>query len=127
MKTLLFILICFICGNVFAEDDRPIFGHDKWTTSDTVYESTFAVAELSDMFTTLDIKNHADIEESNPFLGKHPSDIKVVSLCLGVLVAHYGIATLLSDDARRIWQVSATIIELGYVNNNVSLGLHFTF
>ena len=36
------------------------------------------VALMLDVSQTLDIKNHPGMQESNPFLGKHPSDRKIL-------------------------------------------------
>ena len=113
--------------NAIASDDFVIFRKDEWTTKDNIYESTFAGLVAVDMLTTLDLKNHPNLEETNVILGKHPSDIQVITWSIAGTILHYGIATLLSENARRAWQVGGIAMEVSCIGNNVSLGAHMAF
>lgn len=95
-------------------------------------EYVFFVAEAADMLTTLDIKNHPELEEQNPFLGKHPSDAKIIGLCLFTALAHSTVTYILVDgDAPKgvvkAWEYLTIAIESGAAYHNYRMGLRFTF
>jgi hypothetical protein len=94
-------------------------------------EAAFQVALAADMLTTLDIKRHPNIEESNFILGKHPSDSKVLCYWAASALLHYEVSKAIHDNADRdmlnFWQYGTTLIELGYVGHNLGIGLKVKF
>lgn len=91
----------------------------------------FGAAAL-DMFTTLDIKHHPNLEESNFVLGKHPSDAKIVGWFVLTDLLHSAITyELVDNDVPRpivkTWEYLTIGVELGYAVHNYRLGLRFSF
>jgi hypothetical protein len=117
MKVLVMVVLVLVCLNAKAAD--------KWTDTDSKFQEVYTVVTLVDMFTTLDIKNNSNVYETNPVLGPHPSDIKVISIFALGMGLTYEVATLLPKDFRRAFQIVSTVIELKCVNNNLSIGLLF--
>jgi hypothetical protein len=76
---------------------------------------------------TLDIKNHPDLYERNPFLGKHPSDARVRNYHIVAGLAHVGMTRLLPREYRPYWQWGTLILEIGLVERNHRLGLRLDF
>ena len=103
---------------------------DKWTDDNTAMEVGYVVASTLDMFTTMDIKNHDDIEEVGPakmFLGKNPEALPTVGYFVGTTVLHYVIARNLPRYYREAFQGVSLVVEGGYAFNNMKLGLKWHF
>jgi hypothetical protein len=108
--------------------DAPAAG--GWTDENTALEVGYAVAATFDMLTTLDIKNHDDIEESGPakiFLGRNPETLPTVGYFVGTTVLHYAVSRALPRGYREAWQGLTLVIEGGYAANNIRLGLSWSF
>jgi hypothetical protein len=91
----------------------------------------FAAASL-DMLTTMDIKHHPEYEESNIFLGKHPSDAKILGWFVLTDLLHAGITYELVDNdvpkpIIKAWEYISIGVETGYAVHNYRLGLRFSF
>ena len=53
-------------------------------------------------------------DETNPIVGKHPSQKKLAAIVLATMTAHYFISKSLKQPYRKIFQISTIIIQ-GYV------------
>lgn len=95
-------------------------------------EPAFDLALAADMLTTLDIRHHSGMYETNPVLGRHPSDAKVLayfSACAGI---HYVITDQMFKHNMPMpiinaWQVLTIGVETGYATRNYSIGLRMRF
>lgn len=96
-----------------------------------VAEYVFDVALAADMATTLDIRKHADCAETNPILGRHPSDARVIAYGIAAGIAHYAVTReLLRLNMHRTlaaWEVLTIGVEFDMVAHNYSLGLTMRF
>ena len=75
---------------------------------------------------TLDIKNHDNMYEINPILGKHPSDLKITIyflICSILFVAVSLYAHNLYNISLIIWLSIWAAMEIWAVQNNISIGL----
>jgi hypothetical protein len=117
-KFLLSILIAASSQAVFASDLSPI----EQKRELLVY-TTFAL----DAAQTLDIKNHPDIYETNPLLGRHPSDLKIGAYFIGAGFAHTAITKALPTEYRAAWQYGWAALEIGTIIRNRRLNLRFNF
>lgn len=95
-------------------------------------EYVFFLAEAADMMTTLDIKNHPELQEENPILGKHPSDSKIIALCVGAALLHSAITYEMVDQGVprpivKVWEYVSIGVETGFAVHNYTLGLRFKF
>ena len=107
---------------VRAEDNTLV-----WTE-----ESAFQALNLVDMGTTLDIKNHPNLREGNPLLGRHPSDGEIVGVKLTEGALHALLTHELLKHRAPAWLIQGEEligvgIEGAAVGNNLSLGLHVRF
>ena len=76
-----------------------------------------------DCLTTLDIKNHPDMYETNLILGPHPSDSKILVYFAICNIIFCMVALALSDTIQYIWIGAWAIVEIRYIINNLKLGL----
>lgn len=95
-------------------------------------EYVYWAAEAADCSTTLDIKNHSNLIETNPVLGQHPSNGKIYSYCVGTMLLHSAITYALIDgDVPKplvnAWEWASIAVEAGFAAHNYSLGLRFKF
>ena len=102
------------------------------TPKTPVLEWAYQGAALADMLTTLDIKNHPGIHETNPLMGPHPSDGRVLGYFAAYDLLHYGITRILVDlNASRplvtVWELGTIGYETDLVVHNYRLGLRFAF
>lgn len=82
---------------------------------------------LLDAAQTLDIKNHPDLYETNPLLGRHPSDVKIVAYFIGAGFAHNAITKKLPTEYRAAWQYGWAALEIATIIRNRQLNLRFNF
>ena len=102
---------------------------DKWL----MYGGAAAI--VADWGTTLDIENHADIYESNHYLGEHPGRGQVNRYFTGLLAIHFGVEYLIGQIespsqrkfARRLHDYTIIYIHGGASISNMRLGLKFNF
>ena len=95
-------------------------------------EYFFYAAEAADMMTTLDIKNHPNLQEENPILGHHPSDAMVISMCSVAALIHSSITYVMVDNGVnpkviKAWEYVSIGVESGFAVHNLRLGLRFTY
>lgn len=115
---LLSILIVASAQTVFASDLTPIEQKRELLVYSTL---------LLDAAQTLDIKNHPDLYETNPLLGRHPSDTKIVAYFIGAGFAHNAITKKLPTEYRAAWQYGWAALEIGTIIRNRKLNLRFNF
>lgn len=87
------------------------------------------VAEVSlllDLSTTLDIKNHYQLHEMNPILGRHPSDLSVVAYFAVVMGGTAVGYHLLPREARPYAMGAIVALEAFCIHRNVRNGLSLT-
>jgi len=117
-KFLLFILLVASTRIAIAGDLSPIEQKREWL----VY-TTLAL----DAAQTLDIKNHPNLYETNPLLGRHPSDTKIVAYFIGAGFGHNAITKKLPTEYRAAWQYGWAALEIGTIIRNRKLNLRFNF
>lgn len=86
---------------------------------------------LLDLGTTLDIKNHAapwqlNASESNPLLGRHPSDVKLLGYFAVVMAGTAVGYRLLPEDYRPLAMSAIIVLEAYCVHRNLKNGMSFT-
>ena len=121
-RALILLAVLLLASQARAADWQPL----------PASEYVFQVANLADMSTSLDIKNHRDLYEANPLLGRHPSDGTIIGVKLGAGALHALITELLlqrgaSATTIKLWEYVTIGGEGAVVGHNLSLGLHFAF
>lgn len=103
-----------------------------------VTEWIFDAAETADMLTTLDIKNQKNVngtwrlQEDNPILGPHPSQGRIIAICVATGALHYAITReLVNEDVPKpiinAWEYISIGVETAAAAHNYSIGLRFKF
>ena len=100
---------------------------NDWTTNDTIRQTAVLSTFSLDYAQTRDIKNHAWAYETNPILGRHPSDRRITLYFLSASVIHTGIAYKLPPDWRRGFQYTTLALQLAVIAHNKKIGLRFEF
>ncbi len=124
---LLFSVVFFLALPMLGHADEPTPTPHKYPLG---LELTFDAAEAADMMTTLDIKNHPNLQEENPILGHHPSQAGIVGWC-GVAAGTHAIITKLMVDhgmnpkVVKVWEYVSIATEGGFAAHNYSIGLRF--
>jgi len=97
------------------------------STRDWLLEAAYASAQVVDHMQTLDIARHPGLYETNPLLGRHPSDHAIYIHGAAVIVGHALTTYMLPEKYRLYWQASSLALELYVVNHNYELGLLIGF
>lgn len=108
MKILLFALFLLIAQNSKC---TPI---DK---QGVILQSVFTTLVCIDWAQTKKFR-HRGGEETNPILGKYPSEERVDTLIASALISHAVISYLLPKKLRYIWQTVLIRSEIDAVNHN---------
>ncbi|MGZ3240710.1 MAG: hypothetical protein ACXWJK_10185 [Burkholderiaceae bacterium] len=117
-KFLLSILFAISAQMAFADDLTPIEQKRELLVYTTL---------MLDAAQTLDIKNHPNLYETNPLLGRHPSDTKIVAYFIGAGFAHDAVTKALPTEYRATWQYGWAALEIGTIIRNRKLNLRFNF
>lgn len=115
MKSFLAMLAALtVASAAKAESDQWGWNHPP-NTLEIGFHVIAQATILLDGWTSLDIKNHKNngpgfgaMEESNPLLGKHPSDLKLVGGTLAAMAATTVLWYVLPQEAR--WLVDVVTI-----------------
>jgi hypothetical protein len=96
------------------------------------FEYAFDAVWFADMLTTLDIKEHANLQETNKMLGPHPSDAKVIGYFTAGAAVHALITHELQEHGAPRWITNGWELvtigsEAATVRSNLALGLRFKF
>jgi len=118
IKYLLFMLFTFNASSALAGELTPLEEKRQYL----VY-ATLAI----DAAQTLDIKNHPELHESNPILGRHPSDAKIVTYFVAAGYAHYSITKALPTEYRAAWQYGWAALQIATIVRNRKLNLRMNF
>lgn len=114
----------------------PSLAHDEWTKIDTVRQLTFTVVECIDWLQTKEIARNPNYYETNPYLGKHPSQKKVDTYFASCLIGHALVSYLLPAKVeiygykmspRATWQYFWIGVEAGYTAHNYNIGIRIPF
>jgi hypothetical protein len=100
---------------------------DEWTGEQKIAEASYFALAAVDWRQTQDIRRHQGLFESNPILGRNPSNAKINTWFISSNVVQFLIADALSDDLRSAWIASGIVIEVSMVKHNKSAGVHFKF
>jgi hypothetical protein len=117
-KFLLSILIATSAQTAFADELTPLEQKRELLVYSTL---------LLDAAQTLDIKNHPDLYERNPLLGRHPSDLKIGAYFIGAGFAHLAVTKQLPTEYRAAWQYGWAAFEVATIIRNRKLNLRFNF
>jgi hypothetical protein len=111
------VIVCLLTGCTFGEN---------WTRGDTYREVAWGAIHVADWAQTRQIAQHPEkYYETNPILGKHPSE-QSVNLYMGTaLIVHPIISGLLPKPYRDVWQYMSIGVSGAAVINNVSIGVGF--
>lgn len=154
MKTIITLILVALCSNSIANDlpdmGEPTSRYDL-TKGQLVAETAFAGLMLIDYRQTLDIKGfcrrrfpnvgtenadgsvtdgnkvYCNVYETNPGLGKNPSDTKVTLYFGGLTLAHVAIAKALPNEWRPAWIGAGILMQLHQVIKNKKFGLSVNF
>jgi|WetSurMetagenome_2_1015567.scaffolds.fasta_scaffold237660_3 hypothetical protein len=97
---------------------------DKWTTKDTVLQ----VAVFTTLFLDCNQTYYRHgYKETNPLLGKYPSNKEVNIYFISCALLHTGIAYALPNPYRNAWQLLTIGFESSVVYNNYRIGIKFEF
>jgi hypothetical protein len=84
------------------------------------------LAIAADLSQSLDIKNHNGAKwETNPFLGQHPSDKRVLLTGGATMLVVGATWAVLPKDYRSIFAALVLGVEIAAISNNIGVGLSF--
>ena len=107
-----------------------------WDNTDTALQCVNGALFVADTLQTLDIKNHKGMYETNPILGKHPSDANVIGYFIGTFAIHTGVSYYLPDllfepktaSLFRKGIITLSIgVESAVIYNNYQIGVRIKF
>ena len=122
IAALVIAVLVILAGDALAADDRA------WTGLDTALQLTYTAVTIADWTQTLHIARNPGIYyETNPHLGRHPSEGRVNSWFAGCIALNAAIAAALPHPYRNIWQSFWIGYEYTYVESNINIGLKLSF
>jgi hypothetical protein len=117
MMIVLVVLIMILLINV------PCWGEEINQREWNFLDSTLLITRIIDLGQTLDIKNHPELCEGNPLLGKHPSDQQIYEYFIGLLILDYLNYKYSPDWLYKLWINIELRGELYCIGGNIKIGL----
>lgn len=142
MKTLLLLLLLWLlpaCAFAFDPERRPDSPEwkteapdpappGKWDTADKLLFAGFVVVNAIDASQSINIVKNPDLYyETNPILGKHPSEGEIWLFKAAVVGGMYWLVKDAKPASRKFMLLVANAIVLTAVNHNRTIGLHVRF
>lgn len=98
-----------------------------WTEADANRQRLVLGTLYVDYKQTKDIKNHKGMYETNPLLGRHPSDVRIRNYFLLAGVGHTALVYNMRPDMRRKVQYATIALQLAVILHNKQIGLNYEF
>jgi hypothetical protein len=82
---------------------------------------------IADYAQTRDIKNHQGFYETNPLLGRNPSDSRIRNYFISSALIHTGIAYNMKPAMRKDFQYATIALQVAVILHNKKIGLRYEF
>lgn len=117
MKKITLLIIFFCIAGCSGKNFQP------FSKTDWALQTAYTTAAIYDWRQTLEIKNHPELIETNPFLGRNPTDQEINTMIPVGILAHWLFAWYLPPEGRKIFQTTFIGIEGAAVRNNYKNGI----
>ena len=97
------------------------------TQTDKVNVVLFNVLQGIDMLQTLEIANNDKYHETNPILGKHPSEAQVITYFIARGLAHYELLKIIPQKYRNIYHTYNIVYNYDTIRDNHNIGIRIDF
>ena len=125
------LVAIFMCVIVSVGDSKALglkqYYKEPLTEVDKANIVLFNVLQGIDMLQTLEIANNDDYYETNPILGKHPSEAHVVAYFIARGIAHYHLTNIVPAKYRNFFHGYNIIYNYNTVKDNHELGIRIGF
>ena len=125
-------LIALIFSIVLMITPAKSFDIEKYyaeplTHSDKQGIFIFNILQGIDMFQTLEIANNDNYYETNPILGRHPSELQVLTYFVARGLAHYETTKMVPAKYRKFWHAYHIIYNYDVIRDNHEIGIRIGF
>ena len=103
------------------------FASDDFSTTDKSLELGYIALTAIDWRQTQDIVRHEGYYETNPIMGKHPTNARINTYFTGMIAGHVLVDYLLPSQYRGYWELMGISVELTGVLGNRKIGLSGKF
>jgi hypothetical protein len=125
IKTIIMFLLLF-GSNVHAIDLGKYY-KEELSDTDKKAIMVFNILQGIDMLQTLEIANNDNYYEKNKIMGKHPSEVQVISYFIARGFAHYHATKMIPAKYRPIWHTYNVVYNYDVIRNNHSIGIRIDF
>jgi hypothetical protein len=112
------ILISLVFVLIFS---CPTFANN-WTKQDTYNQTALLILQIIDYRQT---SISPEFEETNPLLGKHPTQKQIDKYFMSLAVGTYAVSYILPKKFRGYWQYLQIISEAYCIGSNYSIGIRW--
>lgn len=100
---------------------------DSWSEGDKWRQGAYSLLHITDWHQTHEISDGERHIETNPIMGRKPTDGQIDRYFASTLIIHYVIAHNLPSDWRKRFQYVTIGVEAGAVAHNWSIGYTIEF
>jgi len=126
MMKKIILLFLLICTSANAIDLEKYYKEDL-TEIDRANIVLFNVLQGIDMLQTLEIANNDAYYETNPILGKHPSEAEVVTYFIARGLVHYQATRMIPQRYRNFFHGYNVVYNYNVIRDNHQLGIRIDF
>ena len=123
-KLLLFLYLTMVPANAV---ELSKYYKEPLTDIDKTNVVLFNVLQGIDMLQTLEIANNDKYYETNPILGKHPSEFQVVTYFIARGFAHYELLKMIPEKYRNLYHTYNIVYNYDTIRDNHNIGIRIDF
>ena len=125
-------LIALIFSIVLMITPAKSFDLEKYYAEPLTYSDKkgiviFNILQGIDMLQTLEIANNDKYYETNPILGRHPSEFQVLSYFVARGLAHYEVTKMVPQKYRKFWHAYHILYNYDVIRDNHEIGIRIGF
>tara|TARA_Y100000114_G_C11634006_1_gene265822 strand:- start:254 stop:628 length:375 start_codon:yes stop_codon:yes gene_type:complete len=122
----IFLILFLMCSNAYCINLENYY-KEPLTEKDKSYIVASTILQGIDMLQTLEIANNDDYYETNPILGKHPSELEVITYFVARAFTLSELTKMTPQKYRGFTHAFNIVYNFDIVRKNHSIGIRIGF
>ena len=121
------LLFFFVISSPANAVELSKYYKEPLTDTDKAGIIAFNILQTIDLLQTLEITRNDNYYETNPILGRDPSDALIFSYFIARGIAHYHTTKMIPEKYRNVWHGANILYNYDVIQDNHNLGIRINF
>ena len=121
------LLFFFVISSPSNAVELSKYYKEPLTDTDKAGIIAFNILQTIDLLQTLEITRNDNYYETNPILGRDPSDAQIFSYFIARGIAHYHTTKMIPEKYRNIWHGYNILYNYDVIQDNHNIGIRINF